>query len=115
MTASGRDIFYQQHMRFFLAVALLDVSVGQHGPSLDDLIIRDDTGSSARLDSTQDGSFLVTETRSRALWADVEQLHDLWHDCQQSHRERFGLNVSHERQWIWLDSPDSQHTWELPV
>lgn len=112
-TLGPRDTFYQQHMRFLLAVALPDVLVGQHGPSLDDLIIQDGTGSSARLDSTQDGTFLVTETGSRALWADVEQLHDLWHDCQQPRRERFGLSISHERQWIWLDSPDSQQTWEL--
>ncbi len=114
-TLGPRDTFYQQHMRFFLAVALHDVSVGQHGPCLDDLIIRDDTGSSARLDSTRDGSFLVAETGSRALWGEVEQLHDLWHDCRQPHRERFGLSISNERQWVWLDSPDSRYTWELPA
>jgi protein-L-isoaspartate O-methyltransferase len=51
-----RDTFYHQHMRFFLTIALPDVSVGQHGPSLDDLIIADHTGSSARLDSTHDGA-----------------------------------------------------------
>jgi hypothetical protein len=114
-TLGPRDTFYQQHVRFLLTVVLPDVSVGQHGPSLDNLIIRDHTGSSARLDSAHDGSFLVTETGSRALWAEVEQLHDLWHDCQQPRRERFGLSVSHERQWVWLDSPDSSHTWELPA
>ncbi len=114
-TLGPRDTFYQQHMRFLLTVALPHVSVGQHGPALDDLIILDHTGSSARLDSTHDGSFLVAETGPRALWAEVEQLHDLWHYCQQPRRDRFGLSVSHERQWIWLDSPDSQHSWELPA
>ncbi len=113
-TLGPRDTFYQQHMRFLLAVALPDVSVGQHGPSLDNLIIRDHAGASARLASRHDGSFLVTETGSRALWAEVEQLHHLWHDCHQPCRERFGLSVAHERQWVWLDSPESPHAWELP-
>jgi protein-L-isoaspartate O-methyltransferase len=113
-TALGpRETFYHQHMRFLLTVALPDVSVGQHGSSLDDLIIADHTGSSARLDSAHHGSFLVTETGPRALWTDVEQIHHLWHDYHQPHRERFGLSIAHERQWIWLDSPERQHTWEL--
>ncbi len=68
-----RDTFYQHAMRFLLAVALPEVSAGQHGPSLDNLIIRDDTGSSARLDTTQDGSFLVTEIGPRALWAKLNR------------------------------------------
>jgi protein-L-isoaspartate O-methyltransferase len=72
-TALGpRDTFYHQHMRFLLTLVLPDVSVGHYGPALDDLIIRDHTGSSARLGSTHDGSFLVTETGSRALWAEAE-------------------------------------------
>ena len=108
-----RETFYQQHMRFFLTVALPEVSIGQHGPSLDDLIITDHTGSSARLQSTHDSSFLVTQTGSRALWDEVEQLHHLWHECRQPRRERFGLSIAQEHQWVWLDSPDSQHTWEL--
>jgi hypothetical protein len=88
-TALGpRETFYHQHMRFLLTVALPDVSVGQHGPSLDDLIIADHTGSSARLDSAHHGSFLVTETGPRALWTEVEQIHHLWHDCQQPRREQ---------------------------
>jgi protein-L-isoaspartate O-methyltransferase len=114
-TSGPRDTFYQQHIRFLLTLALPDVFVGQHGPALDDLIIWDHTGSSARLDSTQDGSFLVTETGSRALWDEVEQIHRLWHDCHQPRRERFGLSVEHERQWVWLDSPESPYAWVLPT
>jgi protein-L-isoaspartate O-methyltransferase len=114
-TLGPRDTFYHQHVRFLLTLVLPDVSIGQHGPALDDLIIRDHTGSSARLCSTHDGSFLVTETGSRALWADVEQVHHLWQDCHQPRREHFGLSVVHDRQFVWLDSPDSHHTWELPT
>jgi protein-L-isoaspartate O-methyltransferase len=110
-----RDTFYQQHMRFLLTVALPEVSVGQHGPSLDELIICDHAGSTARLDTSDNGTFVVTETGSRALWTEVEQLHQLWQACDQPHRERFGLSVIPGRQWIWLDTPDSPHTWDLPA
>ncbi len=27
--------------------------------------------------------------------------------------DRFGFTVATERQWIWLDSPDSDNTWPL--
>lgn len=110
-----RDTFYQQHMRFLLTVALPEVSVGQHGPSLDELIICDHAGSTARLDTSDNGTFVVTETGSRAPWTEVEQLHQLWQACDQPHRERFGLSVIPGRQWIWLDTPDSPHTWDLPA
>lgn len=33
---SPRETFYQQHMRFFLTVALPEVSIGQHGPRRSD-------------------------------------------------------------------------------
>jgi protein-L-isoaspartate O-methyltransferase len=108
------DTFYHQHMRFLLTAALPTVSVGQHGPALDDLVIWDQAGSSARIDRAQGDSLLVTETGPRALWAEVEQLHDLWCECGQPRRERFGLCVTPGRQWVWLDSPDSQYSWELP-
>ncbi|MGH3934174.1 MAG: methyltransferase domain-containing protein [Pseudonocardiaceae bacterium] len=110
-----RDTFYHQHMRFLITVALPDLSVGQHGPSLNDLIIRDHAGSTARLDTTDHGTFLVTETGPRALWAEVEQLYQQWQACNQPHRERFGLSITPGRQWVWLDTPDGPHTWDLPA
>ncbi|MGI8816603.1 MAG: hypothetical protein ACR2G2_15335 [Pseudonocardia sp.] len=110
-TLGPRDTFYQQHLRFFLAVAVPEISVGQHGPTLDDLIIRDRAGSSARLDATDDGTSVVAEAGPRALWTEVEALHMRWLEYGRPRRERFGLSVAPERQWIWLDRPESQHTW----
>jgi hypothetical protein len=113
-TALGpRETYYQQHVRFLLTVALPGVSVGQHGPSLDDLAIQDNEGSYARLDRTHDGSFTVTETGPRQLWADVEHVHQQWHLWKQPHRDRFGLNVTHTRQWIWLDEPTGEYAWDI--
>jgi hypothetical protein len=53
--------FYEDHLRFLLTVALPDVSTGQHGSELEDLTISDSAGSTARLDRTDNGDFLVTE------------------------------------------------------
>lgn len=116
-TALGpRETYYQQHVRFLLTVALPEVSVGQHGPSLDDLIIQDGHGSYARLDRSPDGLFTVTETGPRQLWAEVEHVHQQWHLWDRPRRDRFGLNVTPARQWIWLDEPTGEFVWDiLPI
>jgi protein-L-isoaspartate O-methyltransferase len=112
-TLGPRETFYQQHVRFLLTVVLPEVSVGQHGPSLDDLIIQDGRGSWARLDRSPDGAFIVPESGQRQLWAEVENVHQQWHLWNQPHRDRFGLSVTPARQWIWLDDPIGEHTWEI--
>jgi hypothetical protein len=110
---NARDTFYHQDLRFLLTVAIPGITVGQHGPYLDDLIIRDRTGSWAKLEQSDDGSFHVTEGGIRKLWSEVESVHNAWHEYQRPSRERFGLSVNGTRQWIWLDNPDNSATWEL--
>jgi len=66
--------FYEDHLRFLLTVALPDVSTSQHGPSWEDFTISDSAGSTARLDRTENGAFLVTETGPRALWKKPDEL-----------------------------------------
>ncbi len=106
--------FYEDHLRFLLTVALPDVSTGQHGPSLEDFTISDSAGSTARLDRTENGAFLVTETGPRALWNEVECLHQQWQAWGKPHRERYGLTINGESQTIWLDEPPDTPTWPLP-
>ena len=106
--------FYEDHLRFLLTVALPEVCTGQHGPSLEDLTISDSAGSTARLDRTDNGAFLVTETGPRALWNEVEHLHQQWQAWGRPHRERYGLTVNGESQTIWLDEPRAGPTWHLP-
>ncbi|MGQ0778725.1 MAG: hypothetical protein ACT4NY_30645 [Pseudonocardiales bacterium] len=48
--------FYEDHLRFLLTVALPDVRTGQHGPAFEDLTICDTTGSTVRLDRTENGA-----------------------------------------------------------
>jgi protein-L-isoaspartate O-methyltransferase len=106
--------FYDDHLRFLLTFALPDVSTSQHGPSWEDLTICDGAGSTARLDRTEHGAFLVTETGPRTLWNDVEHLHHQWHAWGKPHRERYGLTINAENQTIWLDEPRDTPTWRLP-
>ena len=106
--------FYEDHLRFLLTIALPDVSTGQHGPALEDITISDSTGSTARLDRTDNGAFVVTELGPRALWNEVERLHQQWHAWGRPHRERYGLTVNARSQTIWLDKPQGAPTWRLP-
>ena len=105
---------YEDHFRFLLSVALPDVCTGQHGPALEDLTISDGAGSTARLDRAENGAFLVTETGPRALWNEVEHLHQQWQAWGRPHRERYGLTINGKSQTIWLDEPRDAPTWPLP-
>lgn len=107
--------FYDDHLRFLLTVALPDVCIGQYGPAWEDLTISDGAGSTARLDRTDNGTVLVTETGPRALWNEVEHLHQQWHTWGRPHRERYGLTIHGENQTIWLDEPRDAPTWHLPT
>ncbi len=55
----------------------------------------------------------VWEAGPTPLWAAVENAHHQWHDLGEPPWDRFGLTVTSDRQWIWLDTPDSDHTWPL--
>ncbi|MGH3564512.1 MAG: methyltransferase domain-containing protein [Pseudonocardia sp.] len=109
-----RQTFYEDHLRFLLTVALSDVCTGQHGPAWEDLTISDSAGSTARLDRTENGAFLVTETGPRTLWNEVEHLHHQWQAWGRPHRERYGLTITAQSQTIWLDKPHDTPTWPLP-
>lgn len=48
--------------------------------------------------------------RTHTAWQAVENAHNLWHELGRPGWERFGLTATVDRQWIWLDTPDSHHT-----
>ena len=106
--------FYEDHLRFLLTIALPDVSTGQHGPALEDLTISDSAGSTVRLNRTDNDTFLVTEIGPRALWNEIEHLHQQWQNWGRPGRKRYGLTVNGESQTIWLDEPRDAPTWHLP-
>lgn len=44
---------------------------------------------------------------------DLDGVGGLWQQLGKPDWERFGLTVTPKGQWVWLDSPDSGHTWPL--
>ncbi|MEV6548119.1 methyltransferase domain-containing protein [Streptomyces sp. NPDC051597] len=44
---------------------------------------------------------------------DPYEAYALWQREGRPRRERFGVTVSGERQWAWLDDPQGPHTWPL--
>ena len=55
----------------------------------------------------------VWEAGPTPLWAAVEDAHRRWHQLDQPGWDRFGLTVTPDRQWVWLDAPDGDHSWPL--
>ncbi|MGH3784790.1 MAG: methyltransferase domain-containing protein [Pseudonocardiaceae bacterium] len=62
---------------------------------------------------THNGTRQVWEAGPTALWRAIEDADQLWHALGQPGWDRFGLTVTAERQWIWLDSPNGDHAWPL--
>ncbi len=55
----------------------------------------------------------VWEAGPTPLWAAVEDAHHRWHELDEPGWDRFGLTVTSDRQWIWLDAPDGDRSWPL--
>lgn len=55
--------------------------------------------------------FLLTLTHGTL---DPGEARELWEREGRPGRERYGITVSGEGAWAWLDAPESPHTWQLP-
>ncbi|MGH3719139.1 MAG: methyltransferase domain-containing protein [Pseudonocardiaceae bacterium] len=62
---------------------------------------------------TDNGTRQVWEAGPTPLWRAVEDADHLWHELGRPRWDRFGLTATTEQQWIWLDSPNGDHTWPL--
>ncbi len=62
---------------------------------------------------TDNGTRQVWEAGPTRLWRAIEDADELWHQLGQPGWDRFGLTVTEDQQWIWLDSPNGVHTWPL--
>lgn len=60
------------------------------------------------------GNRRVLEAGPHQLWTTIEDAHRLWTSLGQPGWERLGLTVTPQSHRVWLDHPDSDHTWELP-
>lgn len=55
----------------------------------------------------------VWEAGPIPLWRAVENAYRLWDKLGRPGWDRFGLTATADQQWIWLDTPYSDHTWTL--
>ena len=55
--------------------------------------------------------FLLALTRGGL---DPQEAYTLWEREDRPRRERYGITVSGERAWAWLDDPAGPYVWQLP-
>jgi len=105
---------------WFVAQLLLpsDVSVGQTmdetGQPADGYLATPD-GSWCEITPHPDehGNRRVLEAGPQRLWLTIEDAHRLWTSLGEPGWERFGVTVTREHHRVWLDHPDSHHSWQL--
>ncbi|MFG2842744.1 methyltransferase, partial [Kitasatospora sp. NPDC048296] len=56
-------------------------------------------------DGRQNKHFTVWQHGPRRLWDEIEAAHHWWEENNRPPPERFGLTVTADRQWAWLDRP----------
>jgi protein-L-isoaspartate(D-aspartate) O-methyltransferase len=62
----------------------------------------------------EDGIIRVSQGGPRRLWDLVLANHELWTRLDRPDMGRYGMTVTPDRrQVVWLDSPESEHRWEL--
>jgi methyltransferase of ATP-grasp peptide maturase system len=69
-------------------------------------------GSWARVTGRR-GRYRVRQGGPRDLWDVVESAYRHWRDLGQPTRDRFGITVEGDGQYLWLDQPDGPHRWPL--
>jgi len=72
-------------------------------------------GSHVMVSGRRTGGSTVTQVGHTRLWDRVEHAHDLWQRVGQPTYERFGITATATDQFVWLDNPDSEHRWQLPL
>ncbi|MPZ66110.1 MAG: methyltransferase domain-containing protein [Pseudonocardiaceae bacterium] len=103
------SVYYDSDFRFMLDLTMPRLSHGNPGGARNDLILHAPDGSHAHVDA--EGA--LTQSGPRRLWDDIEAIHQTWRCLGAPPRERFGLTVTPQHQTIWLDTPDSDHQWQV--
>ncbi|MGH3569367.1 MAG: methyltransferase domain-containing protein [Pseudonocardia sp.] len=95
------------------AGTLHTLTVDDGTPTATCLTNRDGSWCSVDRTADESGRYRVHHAGPRDLWADVEHAHDEWATMGAPAWHRFGLTATPTTQRVWLDSPDSEHTWNL--
>ncbi|MEV4224788.1 ATP-grasp peptide maturase system methyltransferase [Nonomuraea sp. NPDC049725] len=97
-----------------LFVAQLAIPQGHHGWAEGTLVLYDTTGSQADVSPADGGGWKVHQHGPRRLWDEVEKAIAVWQEAGQPHQSGFGLTVTGEEQWVWLDEPQGPR-WRIPT
>ncbi|MGH3767590.1 MAG: hypothetical protein ACRDS0_28180 [Pseudonocardiaceae bacterium] len=64
-----------------------------------------------------DGLCPVAQGGPQRLWDTVESCHALWRRLGEPHVGQFGVTADQDPdlQYVWLDHPDAQYRWPLPL
>ena len=104
-------------LTWFLAQLTVPGEIGyghtRNGEHPGDVFLTNADGSWCEVREHPDGARQVWEAGPTSLWRAVEAADHLWHELGEPGWDRFGLTTTAEGQWIWLDSPQSAHTWSL--
>lgn len=111
---------WENLVAWFLVQLSVPTEIG-YGHTLDeqtghpaDVLLTAADGSWCEVGERTDGGIRqVREAGPTHLWRALENAHRLWRELGQPGWERFGLTVTRDHQWVWLDSPDSDHSWTL--
>ncbi len=82
-------------------------------PTATCLTNRDGSWCSVDRAADEPGRYRVRHAGPRDLWADVEHAHGEWATMGAPAWHRFGLTATPTSQRVWLDNPDSPHSWNL--
>ncbi len=62
----------------------------------------------------EDDRHQLREAGPTPFWTYIENAHQLWHDTGRPGWNRFGVTVTRDRQYVWLDDPaNSEHSWPI--
>ncbi|MER7113298.1 methyltransferase domain-containing protein [Saccharomonospora azurea] len=93
-----------------------DAGPGYDGPpSAAFLTTPDGSWAEVTLAAEPNGEHVVVEGGPRRVWRVVEHAHHTWARLGRPGWNRFGLTVTPDTHTLWLDRPDSPHTWQIPV
>lgn len=116
-TPVDRDTLQAGSFAWLAQLVLPDIAqVGLHVDGMDGRWVLAADGSWACLE-TRPGqtNALAFEGGPRRLWDEIESANLTWRELGRPSIGRYGLTVTPTAQHVWLDSPDSPHTWRLPA
>jgi len=98
-----------------LLVAQLAAPSAQRLGTGDETILLDvATGSQSSTSKTAQGEWAVRQHGPLRLWDAVEEAIETWQQAGSPHRSGFGLTITRDRQYVWLDDNDGP-SWDLPA